>query len=792
MAARGQSATHWRTAETKKAAAQAVRPGTDGEVTLLHNIALLGMVGRLSAKLMVDGPSRRSTTVAHAIKVELLRGGWGGRRRFAKRVMRRLAWHLLRRRVFANLPPPVEPAWSDSPNLPQQYGRLSGGLSSWRTLSPAAAQWLPPREDERQADLVRAQAQEIWARLAATRPDLPYLRSLYPHEGAGGNLRVLVLLGGGGLGDALLFSAVLAELHTRLTSCEIVLLFEKGVVEALYEGSAHVACAVSAPWGMLQDTALAMRWAGIFDLVVDIFCFLPRYLVCERSRIDMDRHGLWLDGNSQLGDIIDRFSSNLGMALLDRALGMHVLDLLGSTAGLPLHAGSPLIFSPAPEALATVRTLSLPQDYVTIRDGANPGDRAMARELGATHTTKQLPQPKWTEICAEIRSHGLAIVQVGDMGDTKVVEADLDLRGRTTLSELCFIMKGAVTHVDTEGGLAHLARASNVPSIVFFGPTSARFFGYPTNLNLTSARCAHCWYSTASWVARCPVQPDGKSCGMDIDLTPMRTRLMELRQARPFCGFGLAEVALAGEGPGSGQLPFYLRDWALAEARRNLDRFFHVAHDARIGFVTQQDNAPTSRDIVKIVLLDMDLQPDVSAPAVAGSIHNMPVNDGSYDVLLCDDVLAGVRERPWAVRELARLLRPEGLLLIATSIAGSATPGFLDIGGLAECVRDATGLNLVGLDAERIARGVAALKDRAEHTGTAWALIILRRQALGPCSGNADPDCAWPGGPSHPLDGREADQPSLRDPGLAQRAEPGAQNPASVSHCAQDSACRTA
>lgn len=704
--------------------AQAARDDADRTVTLLHNVALLGTVGRLSEELVADRGLPRSAAVKDAVRAELLRGGWAGRRRFAQRVARGLAWRLFRRRIFEDLPAAPEPPRGGPARLPLQYGRLAGGLGAWRALTPAAAQCTPPRDDEWQADRAREEAQAAWARLAAARPDLPYLRALRPHGGARGRLRVLVLLGGGGLGDALLFSAMLAELRARLAPCEIVLFFEKGVAEALYEGNPNVACAVSAPWSMLQETMLAMRWAGIFDLVVDIFCFLPRYLVCERSRIDMDRHGLWLDGNRQLGDVIDRFSSNLGMALLDRACGMHVFDLLGATGGLPLHAGSPLAFSPDPGALAAVRALCLPQAYVTVRDGANPGDLAMARELGVTRATKQLPQPKWAEICAAIRAQGLAIVQVGDKGDAEVAGADLDLRGRTSLSELCVIMKGAVVHVDTEGGLAHFARASNLPAIVFFGPTSDSFFGYPTSLNLASPRCAHCWYATPNWVARCPVQPGGDPCGMDIDLAPMRARLAELRAARQRPAFRPAEVTLAGERPGAPP-PARLRDWALAEAERALAA--PATPELRMGLVARRDDAPTSRDIVQIAPLDPALRPVAAAEPVVGSVHNMPVNDGAYDLLVCDDLLAGIREPAWALRELTRLLRPGGTLVVATPLATSAAPGLLDAAGLAACLGEAAGPEVAGLDGARIARAATALRGRPAPAGPAWAAVVLRR-----------------------------------------------------------------
>lgn len=78
--------------------------------------------------------------------------------------------------------------------------------------------------------------------------------------------------------------------------------------------------------------------------------------------------------------------------------------------------------------------LDPPTRYVTIRGGASPGDLAFARNLGVERTTKQLPPAKWAEIRALLRSQELALVRVGDNGDPPVVDADIDLRGRTDLS----------------------------------------------------------------------------------------------------------------------------------------------------------------------------------------------------------------------------------------------------------------------------------------------------------------------------------------------------------------------
>ncbi|MBX5455173.1 MAG: hypothetical protein K6U10_14720 [Acidobacteriia bacterium] len=689
------------------------------EITLLHNIALSAQVERLARALQARAPESEGTLrrFARLVEEEWRDGGWAGRRRLMLRVLRSLAYRLFRIRVLPHLPA----ASSDAPlaaALPGQYARLDDALQAWRCTPMAEAQRAgatPYHAAMRQA------AQQCWERFVAAHAEFPFLAELKPHNGQQGKLRVLVLLGGGGLGDALLFSAVLGALWRRLAPCEIVLLYEKQVVVPLYAGNPTVACALAAPWGELQDVAKAARWLGIFDLVVDVYCFLPRYLVCEGSRIDMDRHGMWLAGNEQIADLIDRFSSNLGVSLLDRAFHTHVLDILASITGLPINAATPLIFSPDPTALARVRAFALPSRYVTIRDGSNPGDMAFARSLGVERTTKQLPLSKWAEILALLRAHGLRIVQVGDTSDPPAIDADIDLRGRTNLSELCFVMKGAVAHIDTEGGLVHFARAVHVPAVVFFGTTSKAFFGYPTNLNLDSPLCGRCWYSNATWLAYCPRGTEGPECTASIDLEPLRQCLPALIAAREQSLPQVLARALFGEVPV--MLPMQgasLAAWGEAMARHWAAQHLRdLPIPPRLGVITPAPGRSAPPGLVQLI---------AEGTVVLGSIYNMPVNSGAFDALVCVEALTMASEGAAALNDLLRLVGRDGLLVIATSlpVKPPAPSADLDPSAWPECLGDAA-----RFDPDAIAASAAAVARAGFGKDIAWACFCLSRSHFG-------------------------------------------------------------
>lgn len=71
------------------------------------------------------------------------------------------------------------------------------------------------------------------------------------------------------------------------------------------------------------------------------------------------------------------------------------------------------------------------------------------------------------------------IVQLGARSDDSIIEnVDLCLCGRTTLSELKAILRRADFLISGEGGLVHINHFLGNRSVVLYGPTDEKFFGY--------------------------------------------------------------------------------------------------------------------------------------------------------------------------------------------------------------------------------------------------------------------------------------------------------------------------
>lgn len=146
------------------------------------------------------------------------------------------------------------------------------------------------------------------------------------------------------------------------------------------------------------------------------------------------------------------------------------------------------------------------RQFITINDGWD----ADFGFLNGRRPTKALPSGTLEQIvqALKINRPDVAVVQIGgcDSG-MDIPGVDLNFRGKTSLRESALLLAGALLHIDTEGGLVHLARSVGTPASVFFGPTNPAFFAYDENLALLPAGdCIDCYWTTNTWMAICPLK----------------------------------------------------------------------------------------------------------------------------------------------------------------------------------------------------------------------------------------------------------------------------------------------
>jgi ADP-heptose:LPS heptosyltransferase len=221
----------------------------------------------------------------------------------------------------------------------------------------------------------------------------------------------------------------------------------------------------------------------------DIFCEL-RYIVARwyNQSFEPNYH-------DQLQFIYDNhmvYRTPRIISIFDtESLKLHQTQMVNLSLGLPYDSIDVKVFSD--------RSIGgLPKKYLVINNGID--------EIhGKMKQTKMWYTKNWEKL---VSNQHLPVVQVGTSND-EYIKGTIDLRGKTNILQLIYILKKSTAIICTEGGIMHLAYASGVDNVlVLQGPTAAYEFTYPGHKILRPYTCSGCWYSTPHWFYECPKQID--------------------------------------------------------------------------------------------------------------------------------------------------------------------------------------------------------------------------------------------------------------------------------------------
>lgn len=186
-------------------------------------------------------------------------------------------------------------------------------------------------------------------------------------------------------------------------------------------------------------------------------------------------------------ETFDNFPDNCGVV---EAENMHHILLTDKCFGLPFDTIEGEIHNyKKPQ-------LDLPRDYILVNNG-----------IDTIH--KGLRQTKmWLYWDKLVSMFDMPVVQVGTQYDIPI-DGTIDLRGKTSIAELFYLVKNATRVVCCEGGIMHVAyftQASNV--WVIRGPTRGALFEYPGHNFIDSYLCKSCLWITEDWYAQCARDSD--------------------------------------------------------------------------------------------------------------------------------------------------------------------------------------------------------------------------------------------------------------------------------------------
>jgi ubiquinone/menaquinone biosynthesis C-methylase UbiE len=125
---------------------------------------------------------------------------------------------------------------------------------------------------------------------------------------------------------------------------------------------------------------------------------------------------------------------------------------------------------------------------------------------------------------------------------------------------------------------------------------------------------------------------------------------------------------------------------------------------------------------------DNVMQLAMGGTVILGAIHNMPVNDGALDVLLCAEGLARTHEKAAALDDLLRLVGQNGLVVIAMQVTVPSSSGS-DPVAVVDCLGDAASFTREAIAAS--ATAIRRVGVRMEDDATWAGLCLSRRQDFG-------------------------------------------------------------
>lgn len=514
----------------------------------------------------------------------------------------------------------------------------------------------------------------------------------------------------GGLGDVLMASPFLEELYQILQGADITVYYHTPDAAAFVFAQARFVQAVSSHTELLKPKSVRA------DLLVHTGHF-PRYIV-QNDRAVRFASPEFLDvmriANERAATVAGLISQHPKLdgfwARMQTAQGRSYLDGMGWLSALDVSSNSHPFLSLDPAARQVLSTL--PSAYLTIHDGF---DVRQLPKAGAA--TKCWGINQWATLVKELRKTvpGFAVIQLG-AGKSRVIPGvDVSLVNQTSLAETAWVLKSAALHIDTDSGLAHMARCLHTPAVVMFGPTNPAYFGHQGNCNLSPSLCGDCWWSTPDWLARCPrglVEPE---CMGSISVNAVMSAVVNQvwRQREAAAASRLTASALQlydGHGPAlvanicdTLKLPRKPITEHIVDGTTGV--YIHASKQWEYGYALGaiHDYLPNVRARVAdigggrgalapylaslgddVTQFDLDYEWGKGAASEAeyrayaktrgyqaryGSIYNLPAGSAEYDVVLCISVLEHLPEKTAALRELLRILKPGGVLILTFDFA---------------------------------------------------------------------------------------------------------------------------
>ena len=134
--------------------------------------------------------------------------------------------------------------------------------------------------------------------------------------------------------------------------------------------------------------------------------------------------------------------------------------------------------------------------YITLNYGWDKRDGSIRP------AAKAWPLEYFSELARMIKERfpTVSVVQTGTKDAEKIANCDQYIFGES-IELIKFVLRDSMLHIDSEGGLVHIATQLGTKCVVLFGPTPVKYYGYDVNTNIVSEQCHNCCWFVADCIS---------------------------------------------------------------------------------------------------------------------------------------------------------------------------------------------------------------------------------------------------------------------------------------------------
>lgn len=321
-----------------------------------------------------------------------------------------------------------------------------------------------------------------------------------------GALQVLVHIKGG-IGDVVMSRVLIKKLREVLPQAQLFFAYDhKNVVDMVFSD------------GLIDGFVSTKYLPENFDLVI-AGCHFLMFEHYNRQRLE-----------KLAPQFMPAFEQGLAVQACFKPFATYTPYLDGQLAAITVENGggrvanqgwftgldidqndeAPLALSPEKSTKVLDKLGLTGKKYITIHDGINTNT-----DTSHGHPTRCWPETHWREFAKLFKAAhpDVSIVQLGGAKSHIFDFVDISLVGKTPVADLPYVLAGALLHVDGESGMVHIAHLTPTNSVVLFGPTPVKYFGYSRNTNIAAPFCGGCMNITKHWMSSCVLgYPSEKQC----------------------------------------------------------------------------------------------------------------------------------------------------------------------------------------------------------------------------------------------------------------------------------------